>query len=294
MSPSIDGAPVPPLAVRFLHELRSRQQVETEALPMAFRPLAEEITGSAPVSIATGAGSRRALRAVGRPAATVGSTIHLAERPGSDERSHEILAHELTHVAEPSAVPRFFDDPVVTAEEREARRAEQVVRRAIREAVAPASVARGRSVGGAIPATDRSSGAASGSGSDLIRRSPAGPAGSSGTTAQSLVDKIHGGGSPNSSAGASSSVSGAQASASSSGRSGGDVVRRTAAGGARALSSAAADATIRRTAVDASDSTQAGPEHIDMDALVREVERRLTKKLIGERVRRGQSFRGRI
>jgi hypothetical protein len=31
-----------------------------------------------------------------------------------------------------------------------------------------------------------------------------------------------------------------------------------------------------------------------MDEIVREVERRLTKKIIGERVRRGQSFRGKI
>ena len=277
-APTIDGATAPPLAVRFLHELRSRQRVETEALPMAFRGLADQIAGSVPVMIATGAASRRALGSVGRVAATVGSTIHLAERPDDSARSQQILAHELTHVAEPSTMPRFFDDPVVNAEEREARRAEHVVRRAIRDGVSPTSAARGRSVGGAVPAvSDQGSAAdiASGVGrAEVIRRSSAGALGSGTVSAQSYVDRAQGRPSESVNSPSSSVV---QRTVAESGRSATRDVQRSPA--------YAPEPNSKTSTVDSLPS---------MDEIVREVERRLTKKIIGERVRRGQSFRGKI
>ncbi|MBT5579164.1 MAG: DUF4157 domain-containing protein [Acidimicrobiaceae bacterium] len=277
-APTIDGATAPPLAVRFLHELRSRQRVETEALPMAFRGLADQIAGSVPVMIATGAASRRALGSVGRVAATVGSTIHLAERPDDSARSQQILAHELTHVAEPSTMPRFFDDPVVNAEEREARRAEHVVRRAIRDGVSPTSAARGRSVGGAVPAvSDQGSAAdiASGAGrAEVIRRSAAGALGSGTVSAQSYVDRAQG--RPSESVNSPSS----------------SVVQRTVAESGR---STRRDVQRSPAHVPETDSETSTVDSLpSMDEIVREVERRLTKKIIGERVRRGQSFRGKI
>ena len=277
-APTIDGVTAPPLAVRFLRELRSRQRVETEALPMAFRGLADQIAGPVPVRIATGAASRRALGSVGRVAATVGSTIHLAERPDGSARSQQILAHELTHVAEPSTMPRFFDDPMVNAEERDARRAEYVVRRAIRDGVSPTSAARGRSVGGAVPAvSDQGSAADIAIGADrgdVIRRSSAGSSGSGTVSAQSYADRVQG------------RASGSLTSPSSS------VVRRAAAESGRS-----ATRDVQRSpayAPEPNSKTSTVDSLPSMDEIVREVERRLTKKIIGERVRRGQSFRGKI
>ena len=274
---TIGEAVAPPLAVRFLHELRSRQRVETELLPMAFRPLAEEIVGSAMVTIATGVASRRALGAIGRPAATVGSTIHLAKRPDESTRSQEILAHELTHVAEPSAMPRFFDDPIFSTEERSARRAEKVVRRAIRDSIPPTSASRGRSVGGVVPVVGERpvSGFTESRGApDVIRRSPAG---SNARSAQSLVEE-------------------GQGHESTTWSSPSDAAVRRSVPAITSATASSVPPVVRRSPQPTEGASISSAESglPTMDEIVREVERRLTKKIIGERVRRGQSLRGRI
>ena len=71
-------------------------------------------------------GLRRALARVGKLAATTGDTIHLA----SPRPAPEVIAHELTHVAHPSPVPRFFDDDDRGPEERQAEQVAAIMRRA--------------------------------------------------------------------------------------------------------------------------------------------------------------------
>jgi hypothetical protein len=99
------------------------------ALPARFRPLAERIVGPRiAVQVVHGAVTRKALAAAGHDAATTDRTIHLPSRPDSSARTMSIVAHELEHVAVPSAAPRFHGGPD-SAEERQATRTEQVIRR---------------------------------------------------------------------------------------------------------------------------------------------------------------------
>ena len=122
------------VADRFLHELSRSIRQRPDPLPTSFRPLAEAIAGPRPVMLSTDAASRRALRSVGKVAATTDATIHLDPGAVSADRLNEVIAHELTHVAAPSPVPRFFDDIDDSPEE---RRAERVGRVMARSPIAP-------------------------------------------------------------------------------------------------------------------------------------------------------------
>lgn len=115
-------------STRFAAVMRSRGQDRPEALPAHLEPLARVIAGRAPVSMSTGPNSRAALAAAGKRAATVGRVIHLEGAPDRSARTSEIMAHELVHVARPSAVPRFFGDDHRDAEERHATRTGQLLR----------------------------------------------------------------------------------------------------------------------------------------------------------------------
>jgi hypothetical protein len=188
MRPDAPGA-----AARFEEVLRrSEEKVRTAALPVRFRPLADRIVGRMPVQIATGRASQAALAAVGTSAATTGSVIHLPSAPDGSARMAGILAHELTHVAAASAVPRFHGG-VDSVEEHRANTIERVVARAARSGDAgrgPVSVGTaGLPVGGPV----------------ALQRSPEGPpvpasaAGPSisggGMNADDLARSIEGGGS---------------------------------------------------------------------------------------------------
>lgn len=99
-------------------------------LPDALRPLASAIVGDRPAYVSTSEASRRALAAVGRPAATTGDVIHLARTPTTSAADVEVLAHELTHVAHPSPAPRFFDDDRQSPEEQRAAEIGRIMREA--------------------------------------------------------------------------------------------------------------------------------------------------------------------
>src|SRR5690606_7966500 len=90
------------LAERFMAEFAKSMRAAPTVLPIPFRPMAEAITGSNRVLLSTDTASRRALRAVGKQAATTGDTIHLDASPTElltpGARITEIVAHELTHV----------------------------------------------------------------------------------------------------------------------------------------------------------------------------------------------------
>ena len=105
------------------------RQDKPQPLPARFRPLAERIVGPrVAVKVVHGAVTRAALEAAGHDAATSNSTIHLPSRPDASARTMSIVAHELEHVAVPSAAVRFHGG-VDSPEERQATRTEQVVRR---------------------------------------------------------------------------------------------------------------------------------------------------------------------
>jgi hypothetical protein len=121
------AAPAHDAAARFRAILR-RTPATTSPLPSRWRPLATAIVGERAVRISTGPASRAALQAAGAIAATSGNVVHLA-RPLRGEGDAHLLAHELTHVANPSPAPRFFNDHRDTPEERRAELVADVIRR---------------------------------------------------------------------------------------------------------------------------------------------------------------------
>jgi hypothetical protein len=120
------AVPVPTPADTFAAELARHRTERPRAIPVSYRPLATAIVGDRPVHVSTSVASRRALAKVGKVAATTGDTIHLA----SPAPRPEVMAHELTHVAHPSPVARFFDDDDHSPEERRAEQVAAVMRRA--------------------------------------------------------------------------------------------------------------------------------------------------------------------
>src|SRR5690606_573225 len=143
------------VAEQFMSELARSIRSRPTPLPTPFRPMAEAITGSDRVLLSTDAGSRRALRSVGKRAATTGNVIHLDRTPTPGRAINEVIAHELTHVAHPSPTPRFFDDIDDSPEE---RRAETVARVMASSPLAPTPGV----IAPVLPA-----------GADIVRRSPA-------------------------------------------------------------------------------------------------------------------------
>jgi hypothetical protein len=157
-------AAVPTPAAVFSAELvRHGPPDRPRPIPMSYRPLATAIVGERPVHVSTGRASRRALARVGKRAATTGDTIHLdTPRPAP-----EVIAHELTHVAHPSPVPRFFDDDDRGPEERQAEQVAAIMRRAPILA-RPAAAARPREPG--TISADALAASITGSGGDQIQR----------------------------------------------------------------------------------------------------------------------------
>ncbi|WP_395153781.1 DUF4157 domain-containing protein [Ilumatobacter sp.] len=159
----LQRSPTPDLGDRFLSELSETIQRRPAPLPMQFRPMADAIAGRRSVMLSTDHASRRALRSVGKVAATVSDVIHFDPGHVPGHRVSEVIAHELTHIAHPSPKPRFFDDIDDGPEERQA---EQMAKTMSRSPLRPsASLLTPPKVGTSAPA-QRS----------VIRRSPAGSA----------------------------------------------------------------------------------------------------------------------
>jgi hypothetical protein len=118
-----DLTPTP--AETFAAELARHRAERPVPLPITYRPLATAIVGERPVHVSAGTASRKALSKVGKRAATMGDTIHLAVPTPPPH----VLAHELTHVAHPSPVARFFDDADRSPEERQAEQVAAIMRR---------------------------------------------------------------------------------------------------------------------------------------------------------------------
>ncbi len=143
--------PAEDLAERFLGQLAATVQRRPAPLPVSYQPMADVIASGQRVMLSTDGASRRALRSVGKVAATTNNVIHLDQAATSSPRvMDEVIAHELTHVAHPSAAPRFFDDIDDSPEERQA---EAVARVMARSPLAPnaSTVAPPATVGGAGP-----------------------------------------------------------------------------------------------------------------------------------------------
>ncbi|MEQ9163285.1 MAG: DUF4157 domain-containing protein [Ilumatobacter fluminis] len=176
-SPDDERPPVD-LGERFLRELGRSPDVAARELPRPFQPLATAIAGSArQVKLSTDATTRRALDSVGKQAVTVGDTIHLSRPARDDVQTHEVLAHELVHVANPSPVPRFFDDDHRGPEERMAEQVAQVIRRS---PIVPASPVPSGSQSAPTAPTSTTAGAVTGGSVGGIRRAtaPTSPSGS--------------------------------------------------------------------------------------------------------------------
>lgn len=174
------AAASPEGAARAFDDVIRRMPAAPSALPMSWRPLATAVIGQQRVRVSTNTGSRAALAAAGKVAATTGDTIHLA-RPLAGPADAPLLAHELTHVAAPSPRPRFFDDDRDSPEERRAEAIAAVIRRS---PVLPRPAAGGSTpsvLGRTAPVISRH------------RAAPA-PAPSPGTTsADDLVQRLAGG-----------------------------------------------------------------------------------------------------
>jgi hypothetical protein len=125
-------------AARFAAALPGQRAQRPAPLPTPLRPLAAALAAPRAVSVSSGAASAKALAAVGKRAATVGSTIHLPEPP--ERTPLEVLAHELVHAAHPSAAVRFFDDDRHDREETTARRVGRLARTLTQEHLASAGI----------------------------------------------------------------------------------------------------------------------------------------------------------
>jgi hypothetical protein len=111
---------------RFLDELGGGGAAAPVELPARWAPIAASIAPARRIRVSTDEASRRALRAVGKEAATTGDVIHLRDPLGTVRP--EVIAHELTHAAHPSPTPRFFADDDHGPEERLATRIGQMMR----------------------------------------------------------------------------------------------------------------------------------------------------------------------
>ena len=128
-------------AEAFSAVMRAEPPVAPRPLPATLRPLAAAIVGHTAVEMRTDHAARRALAAAGKRAATVGNVIHLQRTPEL-VADRALIAHELTHVAHPSAEPRFFDDDRPSVEEARAEEIARLVQRAPLPALAPSAPAR--------------------------------------------------------------------------------------------------------------------------------------------------------
>ena len=259
-------APQTALADRFLQELGREPATSSRALPTPFQPLASAITGAASrVRISTDGVTRRALAAVGKRAATIGDVIHLQRAPEHDMRGHEVIAHELTHVAHPSPIPRFFDDDHRGPEE---RMAEQVAKVIARAPVMPSSSAPSSRAGHSSP--------------DTIRRStaPSSSTASPGTISAADLAASFGGGS------GASGGSGRSGSSRSAGSSGGATIQRSTS----ATSSTDSSPSIQRSIQRSLDGDEVEPSEsgspFGNERAEREWFERMVSKSIEEIVRR--------
>jgi Domain of unknown function (DUF4157) len=130
-----------PIAERFMTELSRQRTPRPQPLPAQFHEMSHVIAGTPEVRVSTDAVSRRALRSVGKVAATVNDVIHLDRAIGRVRP--DVIAHELTHVAHRSPEPRFFDDDRPSREE---QRAEAVAK--LMRSSAPSIVRRSPTSGG--------------------------------------------------------------------------------------------------------------------------------------------------
>jgi hypothetical protein len=148
--PGAARRPAEDLAERFLGQLAASVQRRPAPLPVSYQPMADVIASGQRVMLSSDGASRRALRSVGKVAATTNNVIHIDRSATSPRMMDEVIAHELTHVAHPSAAPRFFDDIDDSPEERQA---EAVARVMARSPLAPSSstVAPPATVGAAGP-----------------------------------------------------------------------------------------------------------------------------------------------
>lgn len=129
-APVAPPAPIDP-GERFHQTLDSHRSPRLRPLPQRFEPMARAIVARPDkVRISTDAASRKALASVGKVAATAGDVVHLARPLDASPRSAEVLAHELTHVASPSPLARFFGDDRHSHEEDRARRIGEIMARA--------------------------------------------------------------------------------------------------------------------------------------------------------------------
>ena len=120
--------PERPTPDRFLDVLNAASTSSLRPLPSIFAPMAQAVVGRTDVMVRDDSGARAALAAVGKRAATMGNTIVLPDRAGAATDT-AVLAHELTHIAHPSPLPRFYADDRPSAEERQADAVAQLIHR---------------------------------------------------------------------------------------------------------------------------------------------------------------------
>ncbi len=110
----------------------------SRSLPAALLPLAMALGVGESVRVRTGPATSRALRRVGKKAATAHGIIHLEREYDASPHALGVLAHELVHVQHQArrsnAGPRFYHDQRLDQEEIRARRVGNLVASLVGEA----------------------------------------------------------------------------------------------------------------------------------------------------------------
>lgn len=112
---------------RWRQAIRARPLDPPRPLAAPLLAWARRVSGRTAPRISAGPATRAALAAVGALAATSGDVVHLAHALSRVERPSPLLAHELTHLRQPVARPRFrlaLPTDVLDLDERLARAAE--------------------------------------------------------------------------------------------------------------------------------------------------------------------------
>jgi hypothetical protein len=157
---ALTGAAAPSVVAspeqRWRQALRQRPLETPRSLPPGLDRLSRSVSGRTGVRYTTGAATAAALEAAGAQAASSGDVVHLPAVPSAQGAAGRLLLHELAHLRQPLARPRFLlqhRSGSVDADEQHAVRAAEVAGAAVQRLLVPGAPATTPGAANALSAT---------------------------------------------------------------------------------------------------------------------------------------------